>query len=134
MSYTCRILLVLAGACASTVLASAQAASLPTEAIAPATAAPVSYIYVTSQGANNQIVIDAYAAASNGFHFNGASPATPYTGLLTSSEVDQVSWDNANHLYAIGEKAGLHGDSDQRQSGTGIPAHDCHPTQPHRAA
>jgi hypothetical protein len=40
------------------------------------------------------------------FHFNGASPITHYTGLLTSNEVDQMFWDNANHLYAISRKAG----------------------------
>lgn len=39
------------------------------------------------------------------FHFNGPSPITHYTGLLTTSEVDQIFWDNANHLYAIGSKA-----------------------------
>lgn len=39
------------------------------------------------------------------YHFNGASPITHYTGLLTTSEVDQIFWDNSNHLYAIGEKA-----------------------------
>jgi hypothetical protein len=47
-------------------------------------------------------------AGSNGlqvYHFNGASPITHYTGLLTTSEVDQIFWDNSNHLYAIGEKA-----------------------------
>ncbi|MGA2537904.1 MAG: hypothetical protein ABSF53_17955 [Terracidiphilus sp.] len=47
-------------------------------------------------------------AGSNGlevFHFNGASPVTHYTGLLTSSEVDQIFWDKANHLYAIGTAA-----------------------------
>lgn len=35
------------------------------------------------------------------FHFNGASPITHYTGLLTTDEVDQFFWDNENHLYAI---------------------------------
>jgi hypothetical protein len=40
------------------------------------------------------------------FHFNGANPVTTYTGLLTTDEVDQVFWDNDNHLYAIGEGAG----------------------------
>jgi hypothetical protein len=40
------------------------------------------------------------------FHFNGASPATHYTGLLTTSEVDQMFWDNANHVYAISKSAG----------------------------
>jgi hypothetical protein len=40
------------------------------------------------------------------FHFNGASPITPYTGSLTKNEIDQVFWDNANHLYAISNTAG----------------------------
>ena len=35
------------------------------------------------------------------FHFNGNTPITPYTGLLTKEEVDQVFWDNSNHVYAI---------------------------------
>jgi hypothetical protein len=39
------------------------------------------------------------------FHFNGASPITHYTGLLTSSEVDEIHWDNSNHLYAVGNAA-----------------------------
>lgn len=40
------------------------------------------------------------------FHFNGASPITRYTGLLTTDEIDQVFWDNNNHLYAISRSAG----------------------------
>ena len=40
------------------------------------------------------------------FHFNGASPITRFTGLLTKNEVDQVFWDNSNHLYGISRKAG----------------------------
>lgn len=36
------------------------------------------------------------------FHFNGASPVTHYTGLLTTDQINQVFWDNSNHLYAIG--------------------------------
>lgn len=40
------------------------------------------------------------------FHFNGANPITKYTGLLTKDDVDQVFWDNNNHLYAIGRAAG----------------------------
>jgi hypothetical protein len=39
------------------------------------------------------------------FHFNGSNPITPYTGLLTSDEIDQCLWDNANHLYAISSKS-----------------------------
>lgn len=48
-------------------------------------------------------------AGSNGlevFHFNGSNPITPYTGLLTSDEIWQVYWDNANHLYAISPISG----------------------------
>jgi hypothetical protein len=40
------------------------------------------------------------------FHFNGANPITKYTGLLTRDDVDQVFWDNSNHLFAIGRAAG----------------------------
>jgi hypothetical protein len=53
---------------------------------------------------------DLLAVAGTGgvqvFHYNGANPITSYTGLLTSDEVDQLSWDNDNHLYAIGQAAG----------------------------
>ncbi len=40
------------------------------------------------------------------FHFNGAEPLTRATGLLTTYEIDQFFWDNANHLYAISQSAG----------------------------
>lgn len=35
------------------------------------------------------------------FHFNGASPITHDTGLLTRDPVSQMFWDNNNHLYAL---------------------------------
>lgn len=40
------------------------------------------------------------------FHFNGASPITHYTGLLTKDTITQFFWDNSNHLYAISPSAG----------------------------
>jgi hypothetical protein len=40
------------------------------------------------------------------FHFNGSSQVTKYTGLLTSTPIDEVHWDNDNHLYAISHSAG----------------------------
>jgi hypothetical protein len=40
------------------------------------------------------------------FHFNGASPITSYTGLLTKDGVDQLAWDNSDHLYALSMAAG----------------------------
>jgi hypothetical protein len=39
------------------------------------------------------------------FHFNGANPITPFTGLLTNDGIDQIAWDNANNLYAISQSA-----------------------------
>jgi hypothetical protein len=40
------------------------------------------------------------------FHYNGPNPITKFTGLLTTQQVDQMFWDNANHLYAISSNAG----------------------------
>jgi hypothetical protein len=40
------------------------------------------------------------------FRFNGANPITRKTGLVTTKEVDQMFWDNANPLYAISRSAG----------------------------
>lgn len=40
------------------------------------------------------------------FHFNGAGPITPFTGVLNAEGFYKFSWDNANHLYAIDESAG----------------------------
>jgi hypothetical protein len=40
------------------------------------------------------------------FHSNGENPVTHYTGLLNGVEVDQVAWDNCDHLYAISQSAG----------------------------
>ncbi len=48
------------------------------------------------------------AVGGNGlevFHFNGGSPITKYTGLLTSDKIVQVFWDNDNHLYALSASA-----------------------------
>jgi hypothetical protein len=40
------------------------------------------------------------------FNFNGASPITKNTGLLTTVEIDQVYWDNDNHLHALSRSKG----------------------------
>jgi WD40 repeat protein len=37
------------------------------------------------------------------FHFNGAAPLTAFTGLLTGDAISQLWWDNAGHLYAMGQ-------------------------------
>jgi hypothetical protein len=35
------------------------------------------------------------------FHFNGAAPITPYSKVLTTAAINQIHWDNNNHLYAL---------------------------------
>ena len=37
------------------------------------------------------------------FHFNGANPITKFTGVLTSSPIFQVFWDNSGHVYALSQ-------------------------------
>lgn len=40
------------------------------------------------------------------FHFNGSSPITHFTALLTSTPISQMFWDNSNHLFAISQTGG----------------------------
>jgi len=40
------------------------------------------------------------------FNFNGANPITKLTGVLTRDTIDEVRWDNQNHLYAISDATG----------------------------
>jgi hypothetical protein len=41
------------------------------------------------------------------FHFNGAAPITTYSSLLLPTvNVDQLAWDNSNHLYALSYSSG----------------------------
>jgi len=37
------------------------------------------------------------------FHFNGASPITAYSGVLTKADISRILWDNNNHLYALSD-------------------------------
>jgi hypothetical protein len=34
------------------------------------------------------------------FHFNGSKPITHYTGLLAKDQIDQLYWDDHDHLFA----------------------------------
>src|ERR1700722_6391864 len=65
--------LTLVLACASSVLASAQASSSPTEGSSGAPSSPIAYIYVSNAVNSNTNQIHGYAAASNG-------TLTPITG------------------------------------------------------
>jgi hypothetical protein len=37
------------------------------------------------------------------YNFNGAAPLTLYKTLLNGTPIDQVAWDNSNHLYAFSQ-------------------------------
>jgi hypothetical protein len=39
------------------------------------------------------------------FRCSGANAITKLTGLIVSSQVQQVYWDNLNHLYAVSSQA-----------------------------
>jgi hypothetical protein len=59
------------------------------------------------------------------------------TGLLTTDEVDQVFWDNDNHLYAIGQAAGklfVFTGTPTTRSGPGIAIHNNGPDERSRSA
>lgn len=59
-----------------------------------------------SMSPTGQLLAVAGSGGLQVFHFNGASPITSYTALLTTEQVDQVFWDNKNHLYALSQSAG----------------------------
>ncbi len=40
------------------------------------------------------------------FNFNGANPITKLTGVLTRDTINEVRWDNQNHLYAVSDATG----------------------------
>jgi hypothetical protein len=39
------------------------------------------------------------------FHFNGVSPITSYSGVLTTTPINEIHWDNSNHVYAVSNSA-----------------------------
>lgn len=70
----------------------------------PPTATQV--VYDVEISPSGELVAVAGTAGLEVFHFNGSEPITPYTGLLTSDQIDQCLWDNDNHLYAVSSKSG----------------------------
>ncbi len=40
------------------------------------------------------------------FHFNGGSAITTDSGTLTTAPIDEIHWDNSNHLYAVSNSTG----------------------------
>ncbi|MFZ0303694.1 MAG: hypothetical protein WAL75_13475 [Terracidiphilus sp.] len=74
--------------------------NMPTSALigASSTFSPSGNLYVLYAGVNTT------PNAADGieiYNFNGAGPLTLYKKLLTGTPIDEVAWDNSNHLYAI---------------------------------
>jgi hypothetical protein len=70
----------------------------------PATS--IASIYDMKMAPSGKLVAVAGQQGLQIFHFNGASPITHYSGLLTSDPINQMFWDNNNHLYAISQASG----------------------------
>jgi hypothetical protein len=68
-------------------------------------AAAVKSVYDLKMSPSGKLLAVSGANGLQVFHFNGANPATRFTGLMAKDEVDQMFWDNANHLYAISRSA-----------------------------
>jgi hypothetical protein len=66
----------------------------------------VQYVTDIGMSPSGKLLAVAGMAGLQVFHFHGSNPITHYTGLLTKDQVDQLFWDNDNHLYAISRSAG----------------------------
>jgi len=63
---------------------------------------PTPAVYGSLSMSTSGKLLASYGTGLQLFHFNGASPITPYSGvLLPGVNIDQVAWDSANHLYAL---------------------------------
>lgn len=78
--------------------------STNTSANMPKTA--VSTVGAMSMSPSGKLVAVGGTGGLQVFHFNGASPATAYTGLLTTASINSIYWDNSNHLYALSNSTG----------------------------
>ena len=55
---------------------------------------------------NSQVAPAPVLLLANGlqiFHFNGPDPITPYSKVLTSDPIDQMQWDDNDHLFALSD-------------------------------
>jgi outer membrane protein assembly factor BamB len=57
---------------------------------------------------NGKVLAVATGTGVEFFHFNGADPITPFTGVLggTSGNITNMAWDEDGHLYAQNGKSG----------------------------
>jgi hypothetical protein len=77
--------------------------NMPTTSVTNTSDASLTYLSMSPSG---ELLAVAGTGGLQIFHFNGANPITPYTGPLTTDQVDKMFWDKDNHLYAISQSAG----------------------------
>ena len=66
----------------------------------------VGYVFGLSMSRDGRLLAVGGSGGLQVFHFNGASPVTHYTGLLTTDSIVRTYWDHNNHLFAISKDAG----------------------------
>jgi hypothetical protein len=81
--------------------------NMPVPAVGPTTMrmSPSGKFLAVAGGPCNWCVVSV-KIAPNGlevFNFNGASPITPFSKVLTTAPIDQIAWDNSNHLFAVSD-------------------------------
>jgi hypothetical protein len=84
--------------------ASGNLTTTSTWANMPAT--DVVYIFDLSMSHSGKLLAVGGDGGLHAFHFKGSSPIAHYTGLLTTDQINQMFWDNNNHLYALSQSAG----------------------------
>ena len=68
---------------------------------------PAVYPGLLSMSVSGKLLAVGGAPGIQILHFNGAAPITRYSGvLLPNVTVDQMTWDNNNHLYALSNQSG----------------------------
>lgn len=61
----------------------------------------ISNVYDMKMAPSGKLLAVAGEQGLQVFHFNGAAPITHFTGRLTTDPINEMFWDNDNHLYAI---------------------------------
>ncbi len=60
----------------------------------------------TAMSSDGKLLAVGGSAGLQIFHFHGANAPTKFTNLIKVVEIDQMFWDNQNHLYAISRPTG----------------------------
>ena len=71
-------------------------------------ATEVGYVHDINMSPSGKLVAVGGQMGLQIFHYNGASPVTHFTDLLTTDTINQVFWDNNNHLYALSVNGNLY--------------------------